>query len=318
MIERKFVSEKMRELLVQSFMAKELGKGKYSYFEIKKTPLGEKIIIYTSRPGLIVGKKGENIKHLTQILKSKFKMENPQIEVSEVYKPDLDAKTVAEQIVNTLERFGPKRFKAVGYRSLQRIMDAGAMGAEIVISGRGVPSSRAKSWRFYAGYLKKSGDIAQSEVIKGECVANLKSGSIGIKVSIMHPDIVLPDKIEIYEVKAPTTEIMVEEISEEETKEVPKEEAKEKSVKKKTIKKKAPKKEVVKKAPKKEVVKKAPKKEVVKEAPKKEVVKEAPKKEVVKEAPKKEVVKEAPKEEVKEVPKEEVKEEKLENDENKS
>lgn len=242
MIERKFVAEKMRDLLVQSFMSEQIGKGKYSYFEIKKTPLGEKIVIYTSRPGLIVGKKGENIKNLTQILKSKFKMENPQIEVAEVMSPDLDAQTVAEHVVNTLEKFGPKRFKAVGYKALQKIIDSGAMGAEIVIGGRGVPSSRAKTWRFYAGYLKKSGDIAASKVLKGESVANLKSGSVGVKVSIMHPDTILPDKIELKEIKKPEqVEIKVEEVKEViEAVAEEKKEGEKKAPKKKAAAKKAP------------------------------------------------------------------------------
>jgi len=134
MIERKFVAEKMKEFLVHSYFLKEMGAGKFSSFEIKRTPLGDKIVIYTARPGLIVGKKGENIKKLTKVLKSKFKMENPQIEVAEITNPNLDAQTMAEQIVNVLERFGPKRFKSVGYKTLQRIIDAGAVGAEIVIS----------------------------------------------------------------------------------------------------------------------------------------------------------------------------------------
>jgi len=181
MIERKFVAEKMREFLVNAYLFKEMGPGKYSSFEIKRTPLGEKIIIYTARPGIIVGKKGENIKNLTRVLKTKFKMENPQIEVAEIRNPNLDAQTMAEQIVTTLERFGPKRFKSVGYKTLQRIIDAGAMGAEILISGRGLPGSRAKTWRFYSGYLKKSGDVAMSKMDYGFCVANLKSGSIGKK-----------------------------------------------------------------------------------------------------------------------------------------
>ncbi len=235
MIERKFVAEKMKEFLVHSYFLKEMGAGKFSSFEIKRTPLGDKIVIYTARPGLIVGKKGENIKKLTKVLKSKFKMENPQIEVAEITNPNLDAQTMAEQIVNVLERFGPKRFKSVGYKTLQRIIDAGAVGAEIVISGRGLPGSRAKTWRFYSGYLKKSGDVAMSLMDYGLCVANLKSGTIGIKVKVLPPDVVLPDHIEI--IKKEKKEIFVEEkngaeeIKEEKKKEV-------KKVKKKVTKKK--------------------------------------------------------------------------------
>jgi len=58
-----------------------------------------------------------------------------------------DAQSVAERIAFTLERYGAMRFKAVGYRVLQQIMDAGALGAEIIVSGRGLPSTRAKTWR---------------------------------------------------------------------------------------------------------------------------------------------------------------------------
>src|SRR3989338_6084735 len=118
MIERKFVAEKLKELQVEQFIGEQIGLGKYSKIEIKKTPLGEKVIVYTAKPGLIVGKRGEAIKDLTKVLKTKFKMENPQVEVAEIQIPDLDAQTVAETISTTLEKFGPKRFKAIGYKML--------------------------------------------------------------------------------------------------------------------------------------------------------------------------------------------------------
>jgi len=241
MIERKFVAEKMRDFLVRTYMSKSLGTGKYSDIQIKKTPLGEKVVIFTAKPGLIVGKKGETIKGLTRALKTKFKMENPQIEVAEIVTPDLDAQTMAEQIVSTLERFGPKRFKSTGYRTLQRIIDAGGVGAEILISGRGLPGSRAKSWRFYAGYLKKSGDVAVSQVKYGKAIANLKSGTVGVKVRISPPDIALPDKITIKE--ETKTTIKVEEITEgkagkEEIKEIEEKKTIKKVKKKKVVKKK--------------------------------------------------------------------------------
>jgi len=239
MIERKFVAEKLRELQVETFIAREIGKDKYSYLEIKKTPLGEKIIIYTSKPGLVVGKKGETIKNLTIVLKARFKMENPQIEVAELPSAELDAQTMAEYIVNVLEKFGPKRFKSIGYRTLQRIIDAGALGAEIVISGRGVPSSRAKSWRFWDGYLKKAGDVSESLVSKGIAFANLKSGTVGVKVSIMPPGIELPDKIKVEEVQEQAKEESKPEKAEEKKEEPKKAEEKKekKEEKKKTLKK---------------------------------------------------------------------------------
>ncbi|MBS3153192.1 30S ribosomal protein S3 [Candidatus Woesearchaeota archaeon] len=201
MIERQILKKKVKEYLLQEHIAGELPKGSYSRLELKKTPLGEKVIIYTSRPGLVVGSKGVNINRLNKILKTKFEMENPEIEIAEIENPNLDPKSVAERIVSSFERFGPKRFKSMGYRTLQEIIDAGAIGAEIVISGRGVPSSRAKTWRFISGHLKKSGNVSENLIKRGLSVARLKSGSVGVKVSILTPDIKLPDDIRFIEKK---------------------------------------------------------------------------------------------------------------------
>src|SRR3989344_822670 len=208
MIEKQIVNKYVKEYLMQEYIKSYLPRGSYSKIDLRKTPLGEKIIIHTSRPGLVVGRKGANLSELTSVLKSKYGMENPQIEDMEIQNPNLDPKSVAESIVNSFERFGPKRYKPIGYRALQGILDAGATGAEVVISGRGVPSSRAKSWRFLAGHMKKSGDISENFVKRATVVANLKSGSIGIKVNILTPDVILPDEIKIKEIP----KIVVEEI----------------------------------------------------------------------------------------------------------
>jgi len=204
MIERKFVTEKIKEQAIKEFLAKKLSKAGYSSTEIQRTPLGEKIIIYTTRPGLVVGVKGENTRKLTQTLKQKFKLENPQIEVGEVENPFLDPHSVADKIAYVLETYGSTRFKSTGYRTLQNIMDAGALGAEIVISGK-VPSARAKTWKFAAGYLKKSGDISENKVLKAHTVAKLKPGIVGIKVRIMPANITLPDQL-LSQIKPPQEE----------------------------------------------------------------------------------------------------------------
>ncbi len=215
MIERKFVAQKIKEFQIQEYITQSLKNVGHSHTKMVKTPLGEKIIIYASRPGLIVGRKGQNIKQLTKTLKKKFELENPQIEISEVENPNLDANIVAEKIVDALEKFGSEKFKAVGHKIMTDVMNAGALGIEIIVSGK-VPSSRAKSWRFYSGYLKKCGDIAIVYVRKADAQAKLKTGIIGVKVRIMPPNVKLPDKIELIEQK---------EIKFEEAKEEPKEEA---------------------------------------------------------------------------------------------
>lgn len=210
MIEKQIIAKNLREYLIQTFVKECFPKGSYSKIDLKKTPLGEKVVVHTAMPGLVVGRKGENISELTKVLKSRFNMENPQVEVAEITEVNLDPLSVAQGIASYFERFGPKRFKLIGYKELQNIMDAGALGAEIVISGRGVPGARAKSWRFKAGHLKKSGDISENYIKRAIAVANLKSGTIGIKVSILTPDVIMPDEIKIKE--AP--KIIVEEIKE--------------------------------------------------------------------------------------------------------
>ena len=210
MIERDFIAQKTKEYYIKKYIESKLNRVGVSSIRLKKIPLGEKIIIETSRPSLIVGSKGSNIKELTKTLKKDFKLENPQIEINEVKNIFLDANIVAERIASSLERFGSARFKGIGHKVMQNVMDSGALGVEIILSGK-IPSARARNWRFYQGYLKKCGDIAIHGVRKAKLVALLKSGIIGIKVSIMPADLILPDKIEVLE----EPQQIVEEITEE-------------------------------------------------------------------------------------------------------
>ena len=200
MIERKFVAHKIKEYQIQEYIEGNLKNVGHSHTKMIKTPLGEKIILYASRPGLIVGRKGQNIKELTKTLKKRFGLENPQIEINEVADVNLDANIVAERITDSLERFGSQKFKAIGHKVMEDVMTAGALGVEIIVSGK-IPSSRAKSWRFYSGYLKKSGDISIAGVDKSYAQAKLKTGVVGVKVSIMPPGTKLPDKVELIEEK---------------------------------------------------------------------------------------------------------------------
>ena len=217
MIEREFVKQKLREFQIEEFVSKTLKNVGHSSTKMQRTPLGEKIIVSASRPGLVVGREGANIKSLTKTLKKKFNLENPQIEIAEVENPNLDANIVAEKIASALERFGTSKFKGVGHKVMTEAMDAGALGIEIIISGK-IPSSRAKSWRFYSGYLKKCGDLAIEGVKTAYTTAELKSGTVGIQVRIMPPDIKLPDEIKITE-ELEEEKIEIEKEGTEETKE---------------------------------------------------------------------------------------------------
>lgn len=190
---KKLVEQKIKDYQIKEFISQNMKQVGLSSSKLQMTPLGEKIVIRAARPGLIVGRKGESIKKLTSQLKKKFNLENPQIEIEEVENPNLDAPIIAERMVNSLERFGLARFKAIGHRVLEDVMNAGALGIEVLMSGK-IPSARARRWRFYQGYLKKSGNVALTEVRTAYADAQLKSGTVGIQVRIM-PPIELPDKI---------------------------------------------------------------------------------------------------------------------------
>ncbi|MBN2458010.1 30S ribosomal protein S3 [Candidatus Woesearchaeota archaeon] len=202
-MQNKIIKQKVKELEIQEFVESNLSGVGLSTTNLQVTPMAEKIIINTSRPGLVVGRKGQSIKKMTSMLKKKFNLDNPQIEINEVTDINTDPVIVAERIANTLERYGASRFKGIGHRTMEDAMNSGALGIEILISGK-IPSSRAKRWRFYQGYLKKCGDIAVSGVKTAYKTALLKTGLVGIQVRIMPADIKLPDDIkftnEIHEI----------------------------------------------------------------------------------------------------------------------
>lgn len=194
---KKFVNFKKEELGVKEYIKRELGKGKISSVNIEYTPIGEKIVVATSKPGLVIGRKGEKIDYLTNTLKKKFSLDNPHIEIKEIKDPRLDAQLVADDIAILLERRGSLKFKVIAYKALQEIMRAGARGTELILAGK-LPSDRARVWRFTQGYLKKTGDPAKL-VDKAQSHATTISGVVGIKVSILHPEVVFKDRIVIDE-----------------------------------------------------------------------------------------------------------------------
>jgi small subunit ribosomal protein S3 len=195
MEEKKFVGVRKDEYNIREFVKKMFGKGKVSRVRIEYTPVGEKIVVATHRPGWIIGKRGEKIAELTDVLKKRFKMENPHVDIEEITHPEFDAQLVADEIALTLERFGSMKYKAAAYKALSTIKNKGALGAEIRTSGR-LPSERARSWRFAFGYLKKTGDDANI-VDRAESVAETTQGVVGIKVAILAPGAKVADQISV-------------------------------------------------------------------------------------------------------------------------
>lgn len=212
MDEKKFVNFKKEELGVKEYIKRELGKGKISNVSIEYTPIGEKIVIATSKPGLIIGRKGEKINELTSILKKNFNLDNPHIEIKEIENPMLDAQLVADEIALLLERRGSLKFKVIAYKMIQEIMKSKAMGVEIVMSGK-LPSERARRWRFSQGYLKKTGEPAKV-VDRAQSQAKTIPGVVGIQVSILPPGAHIHDRIVVDDELRSRLKMSMEEIEE--------------------------------------------------------------------------------------------------------
>ena len=215
-IEREFVEKGMRRSQIDEFLADELERAGYGGMDLARTPMGTEITLKAEKPGMVIGKGGKNIRQLTDDLEREFDLEDLQVDVQEVEEPDLNARIVADKLANALERGW--YFRDAGRTTLSRIMESGAMGAEIVFSGK-VTGARSRVVKFKEGYVKHCGEPAESVVERGQGTAVMKLGTIGIQVSIIPPGSELPDKFEVEKdvdvedliPEAETTEVEVEE-----------------------------------------------------------------------------------------------------------
>jgi small subunit ribosomal protein S3 len=193
---RHFIEEKIKKTGVDEYLRKEFERAGYGGVDMTKTPLGTNIVVYAMRPGIIIGRGGSTIKNLAQLLEEKFDLPNPQISVSEIEIPELNSHVMSSRISSSLKR--GVHFRRVGFWSLRQIMESGAVGAEIVISGK-LRTERARTEKFREGYVPKSGEPSIRFVRTAVSHVQLKPGILGIRVSIMPPGVVLPDNVELLE-----------------------------------------------------------------------------------------------------------------------
>jgi small subunit ribosomal protein S3 len=181
-IEKHFVKEGIKEAQIEEFLREKFDKAGYSHIEIQRTPLGTRIIVFANRPGIVIGKSGSRIKEITDEVQRRFELENPMLDVRETENPFLDAQVVAGRIAKSLERGG--FYKKITNYYLEEIMKAGAVGTEIRVGGK-LGGERGRFHKFKKGYIQHSGYYADNVVDKGQAVAVLKLGVVGIQVKIL-------------------------------------------------------------------------------------------------------------------------------------
>ena len=222
--EHEFIEQGLQRSQIDEFFAEELARAGYGGMELAPTPMGMQIVLKAEKPGMVIGKGGKNIRKITTQLEERFDLEDPQIDVQEVDEPDLNAQIVADRLANALERGW--YFRKAGHTTIDRIMESGALGAEIVLSGK-VTGARSRVEKFNRGYIKHNGEPAQEIVDEGQGVAVMKLGTIGVTVKIIPPGAELPDDFEIHEdvdvepVEQVAESEGVEELLEEEPEEIP-------------------------------------------------------------------------------------------------
>jgi small subunit ribosomal protein S3 len=194
--ERKFVVEAVRRVLLREYMMEQTKRAGFGGLDIQRTPMGTRVTLLTERPGLVIGRKGGAIKQLTDDIEHKFKFDNPQIEVQEVENPSLNAQIMSEKLASALEMGW--HFRRAGHSTVRRIMEAGAKGCLIVISGK-LTGQRHRTEKFKEGHIKFCGETKIRWMDIGFAVAKLKPGVLGVKVQIMKKEAKLPDEISVKE-----------------------------------------------------------------------------------------------------------------------
>jgi len=196
--ERKFVIENIRRALLKEYIRHETERAGFGGLDIQRTPMGTRIILTAERPGMIIGRKGGTIKELTDNIESRFKFDNPRIEVQEDPDPALNPHIMAQKLASALERGW--HFRRAGHSTVRRIMDAGARGCQVVISGK-LTGERHRTEKFREGHVKYCGETQKIWMHNGFAVAKKKPGIIGIKVQIMDKNAHLPDEVRIITVE---------------------------------------------------------------------------------------------------------------------
>jgi small subunit ribosomal protein S3 len=199
-IERKFIENAIIKTRISKYLEKELMKAGFSRVDIQKTPILTRITVYVLNPGRAIGKSGNTINKLTETIQRTYKVDNPQINIMQVENKMLEPMIVAREIAEKLER-GLNARKII-QSTLRVIMENGALGAEIIAGGKlAAKGAKAKSIKKSVGYIPKAGNVVEL-VREAHTTAYPKYGAIGVKVRIVPPGTVFPDR-EIKTVEVP-------------------------------------------------------------------------------------------------------------------
>jgi len=206
---RKFVADGVFFAELNEFFTRELAEDGYSGVEVRVTPTRTEIIIRATHTQEVLGEKGRRIRELTALVQKRFKFPENTVE--------LFAEKVNNRGLCAVAQCESLRYKLLAGLAVRRacygvvryIMEAGAKGCEVVVSGK-LRAARAKSMKFIDGFMIHSGQPVRDYVDTATRHVLLRQGVLGIKVKIMlphdptgkiGPKVSLPDSVSILEPK---------------------------------------------------------------------------------------------------------------------
>ena len=180
--------QEFRDLLVEDFKIRKFIKAKYSYagipkVEIERTRDAVTVRLFTARPGVIIGRKGEQVEKITEELQT-LTGRRIDIKIEEVTRPEIDAQLVSEDIAEQLKK--RSSFRRTMKRALEHTMDGGALGVKIQLSGRLGGSEMSRTEMANLGSIPLS--TLRARIDYGFSEAKTAQGHIGIKVWVNQGD----------------------------------------------------------------------------------------------------------------------------------
>ncbi|MGY5144089.1 MAG: 30S ribosomal protein S3 [Candidatus Nitrosopumilus sp. bin_32a] len=184
------IKDNYNMMLLKDYLRDAIKDAGFSHAEISKTPVGTRVALHVTRPGIVIGRKGSGIRALTEKLALDFGLKNPQISVVEIEKPELAPSVMCNRMASHLER--GTAFRRATMWTLKQIMEGGAMGVQITISGK-LRGDRSAFEKHTQGILPRAGHHA--EIIVDEDIAHVKTamGLIGVRIRIAKKEKLIPE-----------------------------------------------------------------------------------------------------------------------------
>lgn len=176
------------DLLIEDFKIRKFIKTKYGYagipkVEIERTRDAVKVILFTARPGVIIGRKGAEVERLQEELQT-LTGRRIDIKIEEVTRPELEAQLVSEEIAEQLQK--RSSFRRTMKRAIEQTMDGGAKGIKVQLSGRLGGAEMSRCEKQSQGSIPLS--TLRAKIDYGFTEAKTAQGHIGVKVWVNQGD----------------------------------------------------------------------------------------------------------------------------------